>query len=104
MIAQFQPCRLSGSVDAPPSKSMAHRYLIGAALSGKKCTMSGFDYSEDILASIDCLRALGAQVMIKGDCVTVDPEGFMRAENPVLLCRESGSTLRFFIPLALHSE
>ena len=101
MIAQFQPCRLSGSVDAPPSKSMAHRYLIGAALSGKTCTMSGFDYSEDILASIDCLRALGAEVMIEGDCVTVDPEGFMRAEKPVLLCRESGSTLRFFIPLAL---
>ena len=101
MIAQFQPCRLSGSVDAPPSKSMAHRYLIGAALSGQRCTMSGFDYSEDILASIDCLRALGAQVVIEDDCVTVDPEGFMRAENPVLLCRESGSTLRFFIPLAL---
>ena len=101
MIAAFEPCRLSGSVDAPPSKSMAHRYLIGAALSGEICRMSGFDYSEDILASIDCLRALGAQVLIEGDCVTVDPAGFMKAESPVLACRESGSTLRFFIPLAL---
>ncbi|MBQ2278376.1 MAG: 3-phosphoshikimate 1-carboxyvinyltransferase, partial [Clostridia bacterium] len=55
MTATFQPCKLRGSIDAPPSKSMAHRYLIGAALSGQVCTLSGVDYSEDILASIDCL-------------------------------------------------
>ena len=101
MIAAFRPCRLSGSIDAPPSKSMAHRYLIGAALCGETCRLSGFDYSEDILASIDCLRALGAEIAIQGDCVTVNPKGFMKAENPVLACRESGSTLRFFIPLGL---
>ena len=101
MIAAFKPCRLSGSIDAPPSKSMAHRYLIGAALCGETCRLSGFDYSEDILASIDCLRALGAEIAIQGDCVTVNPKGFMKAENPVLACRESGSTLRFFIPLSL---
>lgn len=101
MIATFQPSRLSGSIDAPPSKSVAHRYLIGAALSGKKCALSGVDYSEDILATIDCLRALGATVTTEGDRVTVDPHGFMQAEHPVLDCRESGSTLRFFIPLAL---
>ena len=101
MIAAFRPCRLSGSIDAPPSKSMAHRYLIGAALCGETCRLSGFDYSEDNLASIDCLRALGAEITIQGDCVTVNPNGFMKAENPVLACRESGSTLRFFIPLSL---
>ncbi len=101
MIAAFTPCRLSGSIDAPPSKSMAHRYLIGAALCGETCRISGFDYSEDILASIDCLSALGAKITIQGDCVTVNPKGFMTAENPILSCRESGSTLRFFIPLAL---
>jgi len=101
MIAAFKPCRLSGSIDAPPSKSIAHRYLIGAALSGEICRISGFDYSEDILASIDCLKALGADVEIDVDSVMIDPKGFMTAENPVLGCRESGSTLRFFIPLAL---
>ena len=101
MIATFQNCRLKGEIDAPPSKSMAHRYLIGAALSGQICTLSGVDYSEDILASIDCLRALGAEVRTDGDRVTVDPRGFLKTENPVLPCRESGSTLRFFIPLAL---
>ena len=101
MIATFQPCRLAGTVDAPPSKSMAHRYLIGAALSKQICTLSGVDYSEDILASIDCLKALGAEITTDGHRVTVDPAGFLQAEQPILNCRESGSTLRFFIPLAL---
>jgi len=101
VIATFHSCTLAGTIDAPPSKSMAHRYLIGAALSGKSCTLSGVDYSEDILASMDCLKALGAKITVNGDEVTVDPSGFMQAENPVLECRESGSTLRFFIPLAL---
>ncbi|MBE6653303.1 MAG: 3-phosphoshikimate 1-carboxyvinyltransferase [Ruminococcaceae bacterium] len=101
MIATFKPSTLCGSIDAPPSKSMAHRYLIGAALSGQTCTLTGVDYSEDILASMDCLQALGADVTPDRDTVTIDPRGFMTAENPVLNCRESGSTLRFFIPLAL---
>ena len=103
MTATFQPCKLSGTIDAPPSKSMAHRCLIGAALSGQVCTLSGVDYSEDILASIDCLRSLGAKITADGDRVTVDPADFMKpdAVNAVLECRESGSTLRFFLPLAL---
>ena len=101
MIAAFTPCTLRGNISAPPSKSMAHRYLIGAALSQGISTLSGMDYSEDILASIDCLKALGAQVETAGDTVTIQPQGFMQADAPVLNCRESGSTLRFFIPLAL---
>ncbi|MBQ6849152.1 MAG: 3-phosphoshikimate 1-carboxyvinyltransferase [Clostridia bacterium] len=101
MNAIFRPAVLAGTIDAPPSKSMAHRYLIGAALSGQVCRLTGMAYSQDILATIDCLRALGASVVMSGDTVTVDPHGFMQAANPVLDCRESGSTLRFFIPLAL---
>lgn len=101
MIATFKPCRLEGAVDAPPSKSMAHRYLIGAALSGKECILSGVDYSEDILATMDCLKALGAKITTDKDIVSMDPGGFMKAAKPVLECRESGSTLRFFLPLAL---
>ena len=101
MTATFKPSRLAGTIDAPPSKSMAHRYLIGAALSKQTCTLSGVDDCEDILASIDCLKALGAQVTFRQDRVTVHPGHFMQAEQPVLHCRESGSTLRFFLPLAL---
>ena len=101
MKAKFKPCTLQGTIDAPPSKSMAHRYLIGAALSGETCDISGVDYSEDILASMDCLNALGAEITVTDDVVRVNPERFMKTNNPVLQCRESGSTLRFFIPLAL---
>ena len=101
MIATFTPCRLVGTVEAPPSKSMTHRYLIGAALTRDTCTLSGVDYSEDILASIDCLKALGAEIKTDGDKVTVNPHLFMQVDPDTLVCRESGSTLRFFIPLAL---
>lgn len=101
MIASIIPGKLNGTIKAPPSKSMAHRYLIGAALSGQKCVLSDVDYSEDILASIDCLKALGVKIETQNDTVTIDPKGFMGVDTPVLECRESGSTLRFFIPLAL---
>ena len=101
MIAKFKPCKLNGKISAPPSKSMAHRYLIGAALSKKQCVISGFSYSEDILASIDCLRALGAEIRSQDDVLYISSEDFMKTDKPVLECRESGSTLRFFIPLAL---
>ena len=59
---------------------MAHRYLIGAALSKEICTLSGVDYSEDILASMDCLRALGAKITVDGVRVTVD-SGSFKASN-----------------------
>lgn len=101
MLATFRPCRLHGTVQAPASKSMAHRYLIGAALCGQVCTITGVDYSRDILATLDCLKALGVHITADGDTLTVDPRRFMQVDDPVLDCRESGSTLRFFIPLAL---
>ena len=103
MRAVWKPCRLAGKLNAPPSKSMAHRYLIGAALTGEACELSGVDCSEDIAASIDCLRALGAAIDVQGDAVRVhaDRERFLHTDDPVLYCRESGSTLRFLIPLAL---
>jgi len=101
MRATFKPCILKGSIDAPPSKSMAHRYLIGAALSKETCTLSGVDYSEDILATMDCLKALGAKITMDGNRMMVDSYGFPQGESHVLKCRESGSTLRFLLPLAL---
>mgnify|MGYP003309008741 CR=1 FL=1 len=79
MIATFKPCQLAGTIAAPPSKSMAHRYLIGAALSKGISTLSGVDCSQDILASIDCLEALGAKISTEGDTVTVHLSG--RAEE-----------------------
>lgn len=101
MKAIFSPCKLNGIIKAPPSKSMAHRYLIGAALARNTSMLSGMDYSEDILATIDCLKSLGCKISIQDDKAIIDSRNFMNIENPILECRESGSTLRFFIPLAL---
>lgn len=102
MFVNIQPGRAAGTVAAPPSKSMAHRLLICAGLSSGTSHISGVDYNEDISATIDCLRALGATCAVDGDTVTVCGADLRTAKpQQILNCRESGSTLRFFIPLAL---
>ena len=87
-----------GVAMVPPSKSYAHRLLLAAFLSGGKVVIDNVDLSNDILATIDCITALGAKVKIAGSQVTVDSG--TTAGSP-LPCRESGSTLRFMIPVAL---
>ncbi|MBR6769413.1 MAG: 3-phosphoshikimate 1-carboxyvinyltransferase [Clostridia bacterium] len=94
-----------GSLLAPPSKSMAHRLLIAAGLAFGKSIIQGVAPSEDILATIDCLKALGAECHYENDTVTVTGiGGKIKQENATLFCRECGSTLRFFVPIALLSE
>ena len=100
MRAIFKPSKLCGNINVPSSKSMAHRYLLGAALTGKNCVLSGVDYSEDIMATVDCLDALGVGITTDGDKVTVSGK-ITAADGACLNCRESGSTLRFLIPIAL---
>lgn len=102
MNVTIRPGRAAGCVSAPPSKSMAHRLLICAGLSDGISHIHGVEFNEDISATIDCLRALGASCTIDGDTVTVAGTDFRKAvPSQTLCCRESGSTLRFFIPLAL---
>lgn len=98
----INPGKAIGSVAAPPSKSMAHRLLICAGLSQGVSHIRGVDLNDDILATVDCLRSLGASCAIEGNTVTVTGTDLRKAEpTETLCCRESGSTLRFFIPLAL---
>lgn len=103
MRAVFTPSTPRGSVKAPPSKSMAHRYLICAGLAGGVGTVAGIAPSEDVSATVDCLFALGASVDLAGEIATVRGTDPKRAESATLPCRESGSTLRFFLPLCLLS-
>ena len=108
-----------GTVQAPPSKSMAHRLLICAGLADGTSVIHGIAPSEDVLATIDCLQALGIRCELEKDTAVVygrelnelcrdtaadeKTEETQKLENPVrtLMCRESGSTLRFFIPICL---
>ena len=98
-----------GCVKAPPSKSMAHRLLICAGLSGGISVVHGFAPSEDVLATIDCLDALGIRCEKDGDTITVYGKRLSQMEasassdtsERIMNCRESGSTLRFFLPICL---
>lgn len=94
----------SGTVAAPPSKSMAHRLLICAALSEGESVVRGISNSQDMGATLDCLRALGVECTREGDAVRIKGKDVRKAAPKTpLLCRESGSTLRFMIPVALLS-
>lgn len=101
MKLKISPSRLCGEIKAPPSKSYAHRMLICAALAEGESRISGISGSEDMLATLDCLEALGAIYEKCGDTVTIAGRPGKTPEGAVLRCRESGSTLRFMIPLAL---
>ena len=89
----------SGAVDIPASKSQAHRLLICAALGQAPVTLRCRGISRDIAATIDCLNALGAGIHAEGEVLTVQP--ITNTPNGVchLFCGESGSTLRFLLPV-----
>ena len=98
MNINITPSNIGGCVDSPPSKSYAHRMLICAALTGGKSIVHGISESEDMYATLDCIKALGIKYKKDGD--TVYFEGTTDCEPEyVFRCRESGSTLRFFIPI-----
>lgn len=104
MKAIINPSKLSGTIKAPPSKSMAHRLLICAGLAEGESIIEGVAFSEDILATLDCLKEMGAEITVEGNCVKIFGASPVLKSEKTFCCRESGSTLRFFLPLLLHSE
>ncbi len=99
MKAAVSPRSLSGTVSAPPSKSIAHRALICAALAQGESHIYPVDHSKDMDATIGALRAMGANIIRKGKHVTV--HGIEKSREKALIdCIESGSTVRFMIPVA----
>lgn len=102
MTVNILPSRAEGTVAAPPSKSMAHRLLICAGMADGESIVRGIAESQDVSATIDCLRAMGAEVeFLLNDTVSVKGVDFRKAcPTSPLCCRESGSTMRFFVPLA----
>ena len=104
MRVKITPSVACGTVAAPPSKSVAHRALICGALSNE-CRINNVDYSQDIAATLRCLQAMGAVVKQEERAVTIGGlNPFEIPADTVLDCRESGSTLRFLLPLCLLSS
>lgn len=103
MEIMIEPGRLSGSVTPPPSKSLLHRYILCASLAEGQSLIRGAALSDDINASLSCIEALGARWTLHEDKLKITgisgafSEHFCTRFN----CGESGTTLRFMIPLAL---
>ena len=93
------PGERSGEVRIPASKSQAHRLLICAALSGEETRICCDGLSKDILATVACLRAMGAEIREEGSALRVRPIRDVPTDEVPLPCGESGSTLRFLLPV-----
>ena len=103
MKLRITPHRLSGAITPPASKSVAHRLIMGNALAGGPSTLTAVSNSQDITATLGCMEALGASAQwIGSDTVQlVGCSGRAAPRGQLLDCGESGSTLRFLIPIAL---
>ena len=101
MKATVSASKIQGEVQAIASKSVAHRYLIAAALSDKEVFVGCHSVSEDILATVNCLKAMGAGIIRKDNGFWVTPIDRKTIDNAKkqLPCNESGSTIRFLIPV-----
>lgn len=96
--------KAKGRISAPPSKSMAHRLLISAALCEGKSIVRGVSFCEDVAATLDCMSAMGVRhERVGNDVIVYGRNGDNPTPKLPLCCRESGSTLRFLIPWGLAS-
>ena len=99
MELTLPPARITGQIAAIASKSQAHRLLICAALADRPARLACGELSEDIQATARCLEAMSASVCYADGAFTVRPLAYTE-EEIVLDCGESGSTLRFLLPVA----
>lgn len=102
------PKKLKGSVNIPPSKSLAHRAIISSGLAKGESIIENISYSKDILATIYGMNSFGVSIneVHKDNNKTLNIKGVNRIEiqNNIIDCIESGSTLRFLIPIALLQD
>lgn len=99
MNIQISPRKLKGTVSVPSSKSMVHRAVICAALASGISHLTGIDESKDIEATLQIIQAFGAHVRKNGSDIIMS--GIVSPQPTAIAnCCESGSTLRFLIPVA----
>lgn len=98
--------KLVGELSPPPSKSMLHRYIIASSLAKGISKIENISFSEDIIATIEAMRKLGAKIEQKENYLLIDGSYTFKNlnENIEIDCNESGSTLRFLFPLSIVEE
>lgn len=104
MAITITPKKLKGSVDVPPSKSMAHRAIICASLARGKSVIRHIEYSKDIEATISAMKALGTMIFQYDDYLEIDGTTTFIRNMCDIDCHESGSTLRFMVPISIVCE
>ena len=100
MNVRIKKKQLIGKVVAPPSKSYSHRYIIASMLANSSNTISNVFQSEDVKATLSCLNSFGSLYKIVDNNIIIYP-GEKNTNVPIFDCNESGSTLRFLIPIVL---
>ena len=99
--------KLVGEVSPPPSKSILHRYIIGSSLAKGISKIENISFSDDIIATIEAMKKLGANIEKKDNYLLIDGSKTFDKEylnNSEIDCNESGSTLRFLFPLSIVKE
>lgn len=100
MNVLIRPKMLKGDVIIPPSKSLSHRAIIAASLACGTSVISNVMYSKDIIATIEAMRACGSHIIEQKDSLIITGSEIKRINN-IIDANESGSTIRFMIPIAL---
>ena len=98
--------KLVGELSPPPSKSVLHRYIIASSLAKGVSKIENISFSEDIIATIEAMKKLGAKIEQKDNYLLIDGRDTFKNlnENIEIDCNESGSTLRFLFPLSIVKE
>ena len=98
--------KLVGELSPPPSKSVLHRYIIASSLAKGLSKIENVSFSEDIIATIEAMKKLGAKIEQKDNYLLIDGSDTFKNlnENIEIDCNESGSTLRFLFPLSIVKE
>jgi len=98
--------KLVGELSPPPSKSVLHRYIIASSLAKGVSKIENISFSEDIIATIEAMKKLGAKIEQKENYLLIDGSDTFKNlnKNIEIDCNESGSTLRFLFPLSIVEE
>ena len=101
MKVLIRPKKLSGKIDVVPSKSYSHRAIIAASLAEGRSIVKNVMYSNDILRTIECCRAFGAHIECFENYLVINGTSEIKRVSNVINAGESGSTIRFMIPIML---
>ena len=105
MEIKIIPTKLRGEINIPPSKSYSHRAVIAAALADGESRIGNLNFSVDIQTTTDIMRNFGAVIEQGEDYLKIEGnKGNVVIENNYIQCNESGSTIRFIIPIALSKN